>query len=54
MGIKRVPTYFNDLPVSAVRVKITAVSAGRLILMMKVLKFITRSAVSLAIGYAVI
>ena len=43
-----------NLPVSAVRVKITAVSAGRLILMMKVLKFITRSAVSLAIGYAVI
>ena len=34
-----------NLPVSAVRVKITAVSAGRLILMMKVLKFITRSAV---------
>ena len=43
-----------NLPVSAVRVKITAVSVGRLILMMKVLKFITRSAVSLATGYAVI
>ena len=43
-----------NLPVSAVRVKITAVSAGRLILMMKVLKFTNLSAVSLVTGYAVI
>ena len=43
-----------NLPVSAVRDKIIAGSAGRVKLMMKVLKFITRSAVSLATGYAVI
>ena len=43
-----------NLSVSAVRVKITAVSAGKSILTMRVLKFTNRSAVHLVTGYAVI
>ena len=54
MGIKRVPTYFNEFACIGGACEDNCCIGWEVDIDDEVLKFITRSAVSLAIGYAVI
>lgn len=54
MGIKRVPTYFNEFACIGGACEDNCCIGWDVVIDVKVLKFTNRSAVSLATGYAVI